>query len=92
MQWIRISSGNSSSLIYNCKAEGRLTPPLSYRGLFAAPLPLWRVSCPKNTLLNLPPQGYHAVGLCAAGYRAAEDTYATLPKVRYPLEIIVEVR
>ncbi|AHB88817.1 bifunctional oxygen-insensitive NAD(P)H nitroreductase / dihydropteridine reductase [Thermosynechococcus sp. NK55a] len=45
-----------------------------------------------DRLLNLPAQGYHAVVVCAAGYRAADDQYATSPKVRYPLEAVVEVR
>ncbi|BCX11618.1 MAG: NAD(P)H-dependent oxidoreductase [Thermosynechococcus sp.] len=45
-----------------------------------------------DRLLDLPTQGYHAVVVCAAGYRAADDNYARLPKVRYPLEAVVEVR
>ncbi|URR34537.1 NAD(P)H-dependent oxidoreductase [Thermosynechococcus sp. HN-54] len=45
-----------------------------------------------DRILDLPAQGYHAVVLCAAGYRAADDKYATLPKVRYSLEAVVEVR
>lgn len=45
-----------------------------------------------DRILDLPAQGYHTVVLCAAGYRAADDNYATLPKVRYPLEAVVEVR
>ncbi|MFN4278707.1 hypothetical protein [Thermosynechococcus sp.] len=45
-----------------------------------------------DRILDLPAQGYYAVVLCAAGYRATDDAYATLPKVRYPLEAVVEVR
>jgi len=45
-----------------------------------------------DRVLGLPDQGYHAVVVCAAGYRAADDKYATLPKVRYPLEAVIEVR
>lgn len=36
-----------------------------------------------DTLLNLPDTGYATVVACAAGYRAAADKYATLPKVRF---------
>ena len=39
--------------------------------------------------LGLAEQGYHAVVLCPAGYRAADDKYATMPKVRYPTEAVV---
>jgi nitroreductase len=42
-----------------------------------------------NELLQLPEQGYSAVVLCAAGYRADDDKYATLPKVRYAAETVV---
>lgn len=39
-----------------------------------------------DEILGLPEKGYHAVVVCAAGYRSAEDKYAQLPKVRFPLE------
>ena len=39
-----------------------------------------------DTILDLPARGYHAVVACAAGYRAADDKYANLPKVRFPAE------
>ncbi|PSN12199.1 NAD(P)H-dependent oxidoreductase [filamentous cyanobacterium CCT1] len=42
-----------------------------------------------DELLQLPSQGYSAVVLCAAGYRAADDKYADLPKVRYPAETVI---
>jgi nitroreductase len=42
-----------------------------------------------DDLLNLPAQGYSAVVLCAAGYRSEQDKYASLAKVRYPLEDVV---
>lgn len=42
-----------------------------------------------NELLGLEAQGYAAVVLCPAGYRAADDKYATLPKVRYPQSAMV---
>ena len=42
-----------------------------------------------NELLQLPEQGYSAVVLCAVGYRADDDKYAALPKVRYATETVV---
>ncbi len=39
-----------------------------------------------DEILGLPAMGYHAVVVCAAGYRSEEDKYAHLPKVRFPLE------
>jgi nitroreductase len=42
-----------------------------------------------NEILKLPEQGYAAVVLCVAGYRAEDDKYATLPKVRYATEDVV---
>ncbi|WP_017300671.1 NAD(P)H-dependent oxidoreductase [Nodosilinea nodulosa] len=42
-----------------------------------------------NELLHLPEQGYSAVVLCAVGYRANDDKYADLEKVRYPIETVV---
>ena len=35
-----------------------------------------------DEILNLSAQGLHAVVACAAGYRSADDKYASLPKVR----------
>ncbi|MDX2243394.1 MAG: NAD(P)H-dependent oxidoreductase [Leptolyngbyaceae cyanobacterium bins.302] len=43
-----------------------------------------------NEILNLEVQGYSAVVLCPAGYRAEDDNYATLPKVRYPNEAVID--
>lgn len=43
-----------------------------------------------DELLNLPAQGYTSVVLCPAGYRAADDKYAELPKVRFKTEDVVE--
>ena len=45
-----------------------------------------------DELLDLPIRGFNTVVACAAGYRAATDKYATLPKVRYPAdELIVRI-
>ncbi len=43
-----------------------------------------------DEVLGLAEQGYSAVVLCPAGYRAADDKYAVMPKVRYPSEDVVE--
>lgn len=42
-----------------------------------------------DEILGLPEKGFHAVVACPAGYRAAEDKYASLPKVRFAKEEIV---
>ena len=39
-----------------------------------------------DEILGLPDMGYHAVVVCAAGYRLDDDKYAHLPKVRFPVE------
>lgn len=42
-----------------------------------------------DEILGLEKQGYHAVVVATAGYRAADDAYASAPKVRYPREEVV---
>jgi nitroreductase len=45
-----------------------------------------------NEILGLSAMGYGALCACAAGYRAGDDKYATLPKVRFrPKDVIVHV-
>jgi nitroreductase len=43
-----------------------------------------------DEVLGLPAQGYHAVVVCPAGYRAADDKTADMPKVRYAFEEIIQ--
>lgn len=43
-----------------------------------------------DEVLGLSAQGYQTVVVCPVGYRSAEDNYAQLPKVRYPVEQVVE--
>lgn len=43
-----------------------------------------------DEVLGLPAQGYKAVVVCPAGYRAADDQYATNPKVRYATENVID--
>ncbi len=42
-----------------------------------------------DELLDLPSRGYASAVLCAAGYRAADDTAARMPKVRFRMEDVV---
>ena len=42
-----------------------------------------------DEVLGLDKKGYHAVVVCPAGYRANDDKYATIPKVRYATEDVV---
>lgn len=43
-----------------------------------------------DEVLKLNSQGYSSVVVCAAGYRAEDDKYATSPKVRFPTQEVVE--
>jgi nitroreductase len=43
-----------------------------------------------DEILGLPAQGYHAVVLATAGYRAADDGFAAMKKVRHAHETIVK--
>ena len=45
-----------------------------------------------DEILGLPAQGFHAVVACAAGYRAADDKYAALPKVRFSAGELIDRR
>jgi len=44
-----------------------------------------------DKILGLEGSGYQTVVACAAGYRAAGDKYATLPKVRFEAKDLVKV-
>jgi nitroreductase len=45
-----------------------------------------------DEILGLGAQGLGSVAACALGYRSPDDKYATLPKVRFPVETLVEYR
>jgi nitroreductase len=45
-----------------------------------------------DRILGLEGSDYRSRVVCACGYRAANDNYASLAKVRYPLADLVEVR
>jgi nitroreductase len=42
-----------------------------------------------DAILGLAGSGYHSIVACPAGYRAAEDKYAALPKVRFPQDEVL---
>jgi nitroreductase len=43
-----------------------------------------------DQILGLEGTGYHSLVVSAAGYRAQDDAYATLAKVRFPLEQVIQ--
>lgn len=45
-----------------------------------------------DEVLGLADSGYATVVACAAGYRSAQDRYASSPKVRYPADTVIERR
>jgi len=45
-----------------------------------------------DEILKLGGTGYHSVVCCALGYRAADDKYASLPKVRFPAQELIQHR
>ncbi|MCC6670423.1 MAG: NAD(P)H-dependent oxidoreductase [Planctomycetes bacterium] len=45
-----------------------------------------------DRILGIEAEGYHTLAGCAAGYRAADDKYASLPKVRYAQADVVVPR
>jgi nitroreductase len=45
-----------------------------------------------DEILGLAGTGYHTLAICPAGYRAQDDAYAKLAKVRFPLEEVIQRR
>lgn len=43
-----------------------------------------------DALLDLPAKGFNTIVACAAGYRSADDKYATLPKVRFEKSELIQ--
>jgi nitroreductase len=43
-----------------------------------------------DEVLGLSELGYQSVLLCPTGYRAEDDQYASLSKVRYPSEEVIQ--
>jgi nitroreductase len=85
------------------RAEGRLDTWQSHQlyialGQFVAAAALLGVdTCPMegfepekfDAILGLPAQGLTSVVCCAAGYRASDDRYAALKKVRFKTEDVI---
>lgn len=70
-------------------ALGQLMTSAALLGLDTCPMEGFDV--PKyNEILGLEALGYKAVVLCPVGYRAADDKYATLPKVRYDHDTMID--
>ena len=45
-----------------------------------------------DEILGLVEEGYTSLCVCPAGYRAADDKYANMPKVRFKAEDVVRYR
>jgi nitroreductase len=69
-------------------ALGNLLTSAALLGLDACPMEGFK-PVEYDRVLGLKEQGLTAVVCCAVGYRAATDKYATLPKVRFPLDHLV---
>lgn len=44
-----------------------------------------------DAILDLPSNGFTTAMACVAGYRAGNDKYATLPKIRFPRDEVIKV-
>lgn len=72
-------------------ALGNLMTTAALLGVDACPMEGF-VPAEFDKILGLPEQGYTAAVVCALGYRAAEDKYASLPKVRFdPARLVTTV-
>jgi nitroreductase len=70
-------------------ALGNLLTSAAFLGVDACPMEGF-VPAEFDRILGLPAQGYAVVVCCALGYRSADDKYATVPKVRFPAEELVQ--
>lgn len=70
-------------------ALGNLMTSAALLGLDACPME-GLVPAEFDKLLGLTEQGYTTVVACALGYRAVEDKYATLPKVRFEASQLIK--
>lgn len=70
-------------------ALGQLMTTAAMLGIDACPMEGF-VPDKYDEMLGLTDKGYHSVLLCPVGYRAEDDKYSGLPKVRYPTAEIVE--
>jgi nitroreductase len=70
-------------------ALGNLLNSAALLGVDACPMEGF-VPAEFDKILSLPAQGYTAVVCCALGYRSADDKYATIPKVRFPVAELIQ--
>ena len=70
-------------------ALGQLMASAAFLGVDACPME--GINPPEfDKILGLENSGFKTMVACALGYRAESDKYATLPKVRYPKDEIID--
>lgn len=69
-------------------ALGNFLTSAALLGIDACPMEGF-VPAQYDEILGLGEKGLGAVALCTLGYRSEADTYATLPKVRFPRESVI---
>ncbi|MGL6074304.1 MAG: NAD(P)H-dependent oxidoreductase [Fimbriiglobus sp.] len=70
-------------------ALGNLMTSAAVLGVDACPMEGF-LPAKYDEVLGLPAKGYRSIVMATLGYRAAEDAYASLPKVRYAHSDLVE--
>lgn len=70
-------------------ALGQLMASAAFLGIDTCPMEGIQPS-EFDKVLNLENSGFKTMVACALGYRSEDDKYATLPKVRYPKDQIIE--
>ena len=70
-------------------ALGQFMTSAAFLGIDTCPMEGFNPS-KYDEILGLTATDYRSVVVCPAGYRAEDDKYATLPKVRYPKSEMIE--
>jgi nitroreductase len=70
-------------------ALGQLMTSAAFMGIDTCPMEGFNPT-KYDEILGLAEKGYSSVVICPVGYRAEDDQYADLPKVRYPSDDVVE--
>lgn len=70
-------------------ALGQLLTSAAMLGIDACPMEGF-IPAKVDEILGLPDQDYGAIVLCALGYRSADDKYASMAKVRFPKDAVME--
>jgi nitroreductase len=71
-------------------ALGNLITSAALMGIDTCPMEGFEPS-QYDKILDLPGRGLTSIVCCAAGYRASDDKYATLKKVRFPREQVIHI-